>query len=187
MLATPSLGNRPIQVPNLKSLQPFFPCAWTCKLISIKMHSTESRFVIWPSYILFAGILFSPESLQAGTVKGLNNCCACSMNPVGVLISLGLLFQPQFLAFYDDDGGDPVVMWYIFQCVLLQRSRWAEVKCGCRGNNWIGVMAVALNSNCVPLKIWPFTHLEWSLSCVKSLSLPANVQYLHVIDTKVPG
>ena len=38
------------------------------------MHSTESRFVIGPSNILFSGVygaLFSQEILQAGAVKGL--------------------------------------------------------------------------------------------------------------------
>ena len=69
------------------------------------------------------------------------------------------------------------------------QMNWAEMWLSSysEGNNWIGIMAVALNSNCVPLKIRSFTHLEWNLSCVKSLSLPFNVQYLQVIDTKVPG
>ena len=61
-------------------------------------------------------MLLSPESLQAGTVKGLNNYCACSINPVCFLISLGLLFQLQFLAFYDDDGDDPVIIFSNVYC-----------------------------------------------------------------------
>ena len=38
------------------------------------MHSTESRFVIRPSNILFGGVyvcMFTPGILQAGEVKGL--------------------------------------------------------------------------------------------------------------------
>ena len=75
MLAAPSLGRRPIKVPSFKSLTPFFPWfAWTHQRIYIKMHCTESRFVIGPSNICLQACmwaLFSPEMLQVAAVKGL--------------------------------------------------------------------------------------------------------------------
>ena len=76
MLAAPSLRKRPTKVPNLKSPRPFAFFAWARQRISVKMHSTGSRFVIGLSNILFVGVcvcvhFFSPEILQAGAVKGL--------------------------------------------------------------------------------------------------------------------
>ena len=56
VLAAPSLEKRPIEAPDLKSLSHLPLFAWTRKRISTKMHSTESRFVIGPSNILFAGV-----------------------------------------------------------------------------------------------------------------------------------
>ena len=44
------------------------------KRFLIKTHNTESRYVIRPENILFAGIcvhFFNPEVLHAGAVKGL--------------------------------------------------------------------------------------------------------------------
>ena len=69
MLASVPLAKWPIQVPNLKSKKKKNP-----ERTSIKIHSSENRFVIRPSNILFSGVhgtLFSPEILQAGAVKGL--------------------------------------------------------------------------------------------------------------------
>ena len=57
---------------EILNLSVFF-LALACKTISIKTHSTESRFVTAPENILFGGVrvFFSPEMLQAGAVKGL--------------------------------------------------------------------------------------------------------------------
>ena len=56
VLAAPSLEKQPIEVPNFEiiSLFPFFASAR--ERTSIKMHSIESKIVIGPSTILFAGV-----------------------------------------------------------------------------------------------------------------------------------
>ena len=56
MLAAPPLGKRPVEVSDLKSLRTFFPFAGARGKISIKIDSIESRIVIGPSNILFAGV-----------------------------------------------------------------------------------------------------------------------------------
>ena len=57
MLGVPSLQKRPIKVPNFTSLRPFFPPSHDqVKRITIKIQSTESRFVIRPSNRLFASV-----------------------------------------------------------------------------------------------------------------------------------
>ena len=48
-LAASSPGKRPIKLPNFYSFKAFLPFAWARERISIKMHSTESRFAIEPS------------------------------------------------------------------------------------------------------------------------------------------
>ena len=73
MLATPLLGKRPIKAPNLKLLRPFFPpFACARKVISIKMHNVD-LLRDHQIYCLQACmcVLFSPEILQAGSVKWL--------------------------------------------------------------------------------------------------------------------
>ena len=70
MLAMLSPRKWPTKVPNLKPLQlpptpPLF--AWACKR-SVKMHSTESRSVIGPSSILFAGLYVC--TFQPGNFTG---------------------------------------------------------------------------------------------------------------------
>ena len=69
MLAAWSLGKRPTKRPNLKLLRLFAAFAWARERISIKMYSTESRFVYdHQIYCLQACMwaFFSPESLHAG-------------------------------------------------------------------------------------------------------------------------
>ena len=56
MLATPSLWKLAIKMPDLKSLSPFSFFTIACERISLKMHRTESRFVVGPSNTLFAGM-----------------------------------------------------------------------------------------------------------------------------------
>ena len=57
-LAAPSLGKQLTKVPNLKSFRFFFlsPFASAHEMISVKMHTIKSRFVIGPSNILFASL-----------------------------------------------------------------------------------------------------------------------------------
>ena len=59
---------------TFKTRKPFFCFALACERIVIQMHSTESRRVMGPQNILFArmSVTFSPEILQTGAVKGLN-------------------------------------------------------------------------------------------------------------------
>ena len=64
VLAALSLEKRPIEVPDLKSLSLFPLFASARERTSIKMHSTESRIVIGPSNVLFAGV--SVYIFQAG-------------------------------------------------------------------------------------------------------------------------
>ena len=59
MLAALSLGKRPIEVPNLKSLRLFPIFAEAHERTSIELYSIESRAVIEPSNILFSGVYMS--------------------------------------------------------------------------------------------------------------------------------
>ena len=59
VLAALSLGKRPIEVPNLKSLQLFPIFAGAHERTSVKIYSTEIRAVIEPSNILFSGVYMS--------------------------------------------------------------------------------------------------------------------------------
>ena len=77
MLAAPSLSKRPIKMPNLKSLRPFFPFAWTREKKSIKLRRTESSFVIGPSNILLAGVrecTFQPGNCTGCGSEGVERC-----------------------------------------------------------------------------------------------------------------
>ena len=65
MLAMSSLWKLPMKVPNLKSLRPFFPFTWARERISIKMHSTESRFVIGTIKYTCYGVEWSKDKTQA--------------------------------------------------------------------------------------------------------------------------
>ena len=49
MLAAPSLGKRPMKVPDLKPLRIFSSVVWAHERTSIQMHSIERRFVTGPS------------------------------------------------------------------------------------------------------------------------------------------
>ena len=82
MLAVSSLWKWPMKVPNLKSLSPFFPLHMSMWKDYIKMHSTESRFVIGPSNILFAGVYmctFQPINFTGWGSEGvkLTTCTVC--------------------------------------------------------------------------------------------------------------
>ena len=68
MFASPSLGKRPLKVPNLKLLRPLFPFVWTRKSTSVKTRSVESRFVKGPSNMLFAGVYVN--TFQPGNFTG---------------------------------------------------------------------------------------------------------------------
>ena len=73
MLAAPSLGNRPMKIPNLKSLRLISSAAWAPERTSIKTYSIESRFVIGPSDILFAGMhvcTFQPANFTGWRIEG---------------------------------------------------------------------------------------------------------------------
>ena len=59
MLAALSLGKRPTEVPNLKSLRLFPIFAGARERTSIKIHSIERRVVIEPSNIPFSGVYMS--------------------------------------------------------------------------------------------------------------------------------
>ena len=56
MLGVPSFQKRPIKVPNFTSLRLFSPSHDQVKRITLKIQSTESRFVIRPSNRLFASV-----------------------------------------------------------------------------------------------------------------------------------
>ena len=62
MPATLSVEKRPIEVPNLKS------CERTRERISMKIHGTESRFVIGSSNMLFGGVYVC--NIQPGNFIG---------------------------------------------------------------------------------------------------------------------
>ena len=68
LLAAPSLGKRPTEVPNLKSLRLFSIFARAHERTSIKIHSTESRVVKEPSNIIFSGVYMSTS--QPGNCTG---------------------------------------------------------------------------------------------------------------------
>ena len=55
-LATPSLGKRPIKVPNLKSVRLSLLLQKHMKGLLIKLHNIENKFVIGQSDILFADV-----------------------------------------------------------------------------------------------------------------------------------
>ena len=83
--AMPSVGKWPIKAPNLKPLRLFAPFPWARQRISIKMHSTESRFVTGPSNILFAGIYvcnFQPRNFTGWGSEGVKTEEACCMKAV---------------------------------------------------------------------------------------------------------
>ena len=61
MLAAPSLGKRPVKLPNMKSAR-----ERTC----IKLHSIESKFVIGSSNLLFASLYHHTHTFQSGTSTG---------------------------------------------------------------------------------------------------------------------
>ena len=80
-LAALSLGKWPIEVPNLKSLRLFHTFAWARERNSIKIHSTESKFlqghqIYYLQTCTCMCALFSPDILQAGAGKGLNKSAA---------------------------------------------------------------------------------------------------------------
>ena len=65
----------PIKVPNLKSSRTLFPFTWAREKISVKLHSTESGFVIGPSNTLFAGVYvstFQPRNFTGWGSEGVN-------------------------------------------------------------------------------------------------------------------
>ena len=73
MHAALSPGKQPLKVPNLKTLTLFYPFAWARERISIKMLNAESRFVLGPSNILFAGMCactFRPRNVTSCGSKG---------------------------------------------------------------------------------------------------------------------
>lgn len=65
-------------------------------------------------------------------------------------------------------------MWYIFQCVLLQSSRWAELKCGCqiavKATTELGLWQWHYISN---VYLWRLNHLPiWNeVFCVWKVCL----------------
>ena len=79
VLTALSLWKWPVNAPDLKSLQPFVPFAWTRERVSIKIRCTDSRFVIGLSQYQINCLqactcaLFHPDILQAAAVKGLNS------------------------------------------------------------------------------------------------------------------
>ena len=77
MLAAPSLWKLPMKVPNVKPLRLFVvaPFPWAREKISIKMDSTESRFVIGRPNILFGVVYmctFQPGNFTGCGSEGVN-------------------------------------------------------------------------------------------------------------------
>ena len=73
VLSALSLWKRPVNAPDLKSLWPFAPFAWTRERVSIKIRCTDSRFVIGLSNILFAGVYmctFPPRNFTGSGSEG---------------------------------------------------------------------------------------------------------------------
>ena len=68
-------------MPNLKPLRPFSPFASARERISIKTHSTESRFVTGPSNVLFAGAYvstFQPGNVSSWGSEGVSSGANCN-------------------------------------------------------------------------------------------------------------
>ena len=74
MLASPSLGKRPVQVLKGETIKAFSPFRWAREKISIKIRSIESRFVIGPSNIPFADMCtFQPGNFTGCGSEGVKH------------------------------------------------------------------------------------------------------------------
>ena len=126
MLAAPSHGKRAIQVPILKPSRLFSPFARAHERTSIKIPSTESRFVAGPLNVLFAAgvyvctfqpgnVLFAAgvyvSTFQPGNVLFAAGVYVCTFQPGNVLFAAGVYvctFQPGNFAGCGREGVEEV-------------------------------------------------------------------------------